>query len=324
MLVTMVGNYPKVAEDTYGTKLIGTLGKWQRRELSDDQLEALCRDLTRAVIKEQEAAGLDLLTDGQIRWEDLVTPIARGLQGFEINGLTRWFNNNVYYRRPVLIRPPVWTRPILVEDYRFAAGCTKKSLKAVLPGPYSFVKLSEDRYFKSERRFVLKMAELLNQEARALERAGAAFIQFDEPALCLGKPDAALAIRGLGEALRGLRATTAVVTYFGPPDGCLPALERSAATVIGIDVVSEPKGAVAALRRLRTRKALALGCVDARNTKLESMDDLRELIRLARTVVPDERLYVSPNCGLEFLPHEQALAKLRRLAQAAGRGRRVL
>ena len=94
MITTTIGNYPKVG-GSYGTKLIGTITKWQRRELNAQQLEQVHREITRAVIREQEEAGLDLLTDGQIRWEDLVTPVAKHLKGCEINGLTRWFDNNL-------------------------------------------------------------------------------------------------------------------------------------------------------------------------------------------------------------------------------------
>ncbi len=79
MISTTVGNYPKVAEGAYTTKLIGAITKWQRQELSDAKLEATYQEITRAVIREQDHSGVDLLTDGQIRWEDLVTPVARGL-----------------------------------------------------------------------------------------------------------------------------------------------------------------------------------------------------------------------------------------------------
>ena len=95
MICTAVGSYPKVAERAYSTQLIGAIAAGQRGELSDQELEEAHRDITRAVIREQELAGLDVLTDGQIRWEDLITPIAKGLEGFELNGLSRWFDNNV-------------------------------------------------------------------------------------------------------------------------------------------------------------------------------------------------------------------------------------
>ena len=315
MITTVVGNYPKVAEGAYTTKLIGAITKWQRQELSDAQLEETYREITRAVIQEQERAGLDLVTDGQICWEDLVTPMARRLEGFEINGLSRWFNNNVYYRRPVLHKEPVRTGPILVDEYRFAKSCTTKPVKAVLPGPYTFAIVSEDRHYKNPRPCALKLAEILNEEATALAQAGAPLIQFDEPAIGFGRSDNKLAIEALRVAARGLKTKTAVMTYFGSLDGGFEALMRSPIDVIGVDVVSDPK-TLSMLKRSKIKKELAVGCMDARNTKLESIQELQAIFRALRKIVPQDRLYVSPNCGLEFLPHSQALAKLQRLVKA--------
>ncbi len=316
MITTMVGSYPKVAAGSYGTQLIGAITQWQRKELSHEELESAYRAVTQAVIREQEAAGLDLLTDGQIRWEDLVTPIARRLEGFEINGLTRWFNNNAYYRKPVLHKKPVRTGPILVEEYRFAARCTAKPVKAVLPAPYTFGVLSEDRYYKALRPFVMKLAEILNEEARALAEAGAPMIQFDDPALGFGKSDVKLALEALAVATRGVAATTAVSTYFGGVNGALEPLMKAKVDVVGLDVVSEPK-TLAALKRVKISKALAIGCLDARNTKLESVAEVQAIVRAIARLVPGDRLYLNPNCGLEFLPHPQARAKLKRLGEAA-------
>ncbi|PIQ84150.1 MAG: hypothetical protein COV75_03690 [Candidatus Omnitrophica bacterium CG11_big_fil_rev_8_21_14_0_20_63_9] len=316
MITTLVGNYPKVAEDTYSTKLIGSISKWQRQEMTDAQLEDILREITRAVIQEQEQAGLDLLTDGQIRWEDLVTPMAKRIEGFEINGLSRWFDNNVYYRRPVLHKKPVRKGPILVDEYRFAAGCTKKPVKAVLPGPTTFATVSEDRHFKSERRLILALAEIINAEALALAEAGAPLIQFDEPALGFGKPNMALAVEALGIATKGVKSKTAVYTYFGSLNGALSPLMKAKVDVVGIDIVSEPK-TLGALKRTKITKELAVGCLDGRNTKLESVGELHALFNVLKKLVPADRLYINPNCGLEFLPHPQAHAKVRRLAEAA-------
>ena len=322
MITTLVGNYPKVAEGAYSTKLIGAITKWQRKELSDAQLEGVYQEITKAVIREQEEAGIDLVSDGQIRWEDIVTPVARALDGFEINGLSRWFNNNVYYRRPILHKAPVRNGPILVEQYRFAAGCTGKPVKAVLPGPYTFAFVSEDRHYKALRPLAMKLAEILNAEAKALAEAGAAFIQFDEPAIGFGpqsgagKTDLKLAVEALNAAVKGVRAKTAVSTYFGSSDIALAVLLRTRVDVVGVDVVSDPK-ALALLARTNIMKELALGCLDARNTKLESVRELHALFKKVAKRVPSDRLYINPNAGLEFLPHPQALAKMRRLVQAA-------
>ena len=315
MITTVVGNYPKVAEGAYSSTLIGAITKWQRKELTDAQLEQTFQQITRAVIREQEQAGLDVLTDGQIRWEDLLTPIARHLEGFEINGLERWYNNNVYYRRPVLHKTPVWKKPILVEPFRFAAGCTRKPVKAVLPGPYTFARMSEDRFYRSEKKFAMKMAEILNAEAKALEQAGASLIQFDEPSLAYGAPDVKVAVAALNVATKGLKARTAVATYFGSLNGAFAPLMKAHVDIIGVDVVSDPS-ALSALKKAKITKPLAIGCMDARNTKLESVKELQSTFKAIRRLLPNDQWFVNPNCGLEFLPHGNALAKIQRLTEA--------
>jgi 5-methyltetrahydropteroyltriglutamate--homocysteine methyltransferase len=294
--------------------------RWQKQELSNDGLERVFQDVTRAVIKEQEEAGIDLPTDGQIRWEDLVTPLARKVEGFEINGLERFFDNNVYYRRPILTKTPVRKRPIFLSDYLFAKSCTKKPVKVVLPGPYSVVKLSEDRYYKNEKPFLRSIAEILNEEAKTLAQAGAMLIQFDEPALGFGKPPLKQVVEAINIATQGVKAKTALYTYFGSLNGALEHLQRCRVDLLGVDVVSDPN-AIGAIRRQKWTKELALGCLDARNTKLESVTELHALFDVVLKRFPKDRLHVNPNCGLEFLPYEQARQKLDRLGEAVRRYR---
>ncbi len=315
MITTAVGNFPKVAEHGFGTEVIGAINRWQKKELSDEQLEHAFQRTTRAVIKEQERAGLDVLTDGQIRWEDLVTAVAKRVDGFEINGLERWFDNNVYYRKPILHRAPMRKQPIVVQDFVFAKRCTAKPLKAVLPGPYTMVALSEDRHYKNPAPFLRRMAEILNEEAHALAAAGAQWIQFDEPALSFGTPPIKSVIEAINIATKGVTSKTALYTYFGSLNGTLAALQHCRVDLIGVDVVSDPK-AIGAVKRQKWTTEVALGCVDARNTKLESVPELHALFDVIGRVLPLDRLTVNPNCGLEFLPYEQATAKLRRLVEA--------
>ena len=322
MITTVVGNFPKVAKTRYGTRVIGAITRWQKQESSDADLEQTFQEITRDVISEHEEVGIDVLTDGQIRWEDLVTPFVRKIQGFEINGLERFFDNNTYYRRPILVGTPVRKQPVFLSDYLFARSCTTKPIKAVLPGPYTLVKLCEDRYYKNERPFLRSMAEILNEEARSLAQSGAILIQFDEPALGFGTPPTKQVLEAIAIATAGVKAKTALVTYFGTLNGTLASLQRAPVDIIGVDVVSDPK-ALAAVTRQKWKKALAVGCVDARNTKLETVEQLHTVFKAVASLVPADRLYISPNCGLEFLPHEQAHQKLSRLVEAVRRYRKT-
>ena len=320
MITTVVGNFPKVAETGIGTSVMKSINRWQKQELDTDGLDEVLQDVTRKVIQEQERAGIDILTDGQIRWEDPVTAVARELEGFTINGLERWFDNNVYYRRPILHSTPVRKRPILLGQYLFARGCTTKPLKVVLPGPYTMVKQSEDRYYKNERPFLRSIAEILNEEARTLAEAGAVLIQFDEPALGFGKPPWKEVIEAINIAADGVRTKTALYTYFGSLNGGLSALPQAKVDILGLDVVSDEK-TLPRLKNLKWKKELAIGCIDARNTLLESVTELHAIFDLVTKRVAADQLYVNPNAGLEFLPYEQAVQKLRRLVEAVRRYR---
>ena len=318
MRTSVVGNYPKVAEDAYGTTLIGAITRWQKQELTGEQLEQVFEEITTAVIREQEQIGIDLITDGQIRWEDIVTPIARRLEGVEINGLTRFYNNNIYYRQPIIKAKPVRTGPILVEEFRKAKRVAQRPLKAVIPGPITFATLCEDRYFKDEAKLISHLAAILNAEARALAEAGAFAIQIDEPSLAYGRAWPKGALKAIDQVVDGVQATTSLRLYFGGVDGRLPLLLKTKVNAIGLDIVTAPEQ-LAALKKVKLNKIIGLGVVDARNTKLESVKELHAIFEAVKKVVPNERLYVNPNCGLEFLPYEQAKQKLTRLVEAARR-----
>ena len=265
---TVVGNYPKVADGLSKGSIRNTIHQVDSGKLSAGELEEVFRENTRRVLKEQEAVGIELLTDGQLRWDDLVTPFASKIEGFQINGLTRFFNNNVYYRQPIVVAALRYRGPISVEQFRLAKQETRKELKAVLPGPFTFAALSEDKFYQDEHKLVMTLAEILNQEAQALEKAGCAFIQFDEPALVFNKEKIALVLEGIGRVRKGLRAKVALTTYFGDVGGILEDVLDAPVDVVGLDFVSSD-GNLKVLKHKPIQKGLGVGCVDARNTKLE-------------------------------------------------------
>ena len=307
ILTTVIGNYPKIGEGLKTPSVRQAIHRHDQKEIGDEELERVFKENTARVIREQEALGIDIITDGQIRWEDIVTPLAAKIQGFKINGLTRFFNNNVYYRQPIVIDKLVWKSPATVETYRFAKSEAQHTLKAVLPGPFTFAMLSEDTFYKNEKTLVLALGEILNQEAKALENAGAPIIQFDEPALVFQKEKITLALEGLQRAMSGLKVKKGIRTYFGDVEGILDPLLDTDMDFIGCDFVST-EGSRKALAKRKISKGLGAGCIDARNTKLEDPGKLKVLIQELAEKTP--QLYVSPNCGLEFLPYPSVAPKL--------------
>lgn len=323
MLTTVVGNYPKVPNRPRPARLRNAINRFDRGEISLEELRAVEDEVTREVINEQVEAGLDLITDGQIRWEDDQTYVARRLNGVSINGLTRFFDSNTYYREPVVQGPVAWTEPATVADYLFAAEYSPRPVKAVLPGPYTLARLSRDEHYRSLEGCVMAYAEALNHEARALQEAGAPMIQLNEPAILKHRADLPLFQRAVARALEGVGAQRALYLYFGDAEGLYPQLLDLPIDVLGLDFVAGP-GNFEVLKAAPFTKTLGLGLVDARNTRMESVEQIVEGLRRASQIAPLERVHLSPNCGLEFLPREAAQAKLARMVEGARMAKEVL
>ena len=315
MIATVVGSYPKVPNRPRPARLRNAHNRFDRDEISVEELRQVEDEVTIEVLQEQAEAGLDLVTDGQIRWDDEQTHLARKLAGVSINGLIRWFDSNMYYRQPVIEQAVAWREPITVRDYAFAVEHSEKPVKAVLTGPYTLARLSLDQHYGSIEKLASALAEALNQEAKALAKAGARFIQFNEPAILQHKDDFSTFTAASRRLLQGLAAETALYLYFGDADGIYPQLLDLPFDLIGLDFCMGPANEQL-LRRSRFTKKLGLGIVDARNTKLESPEQIGERIRVLGEGLPPDHIHVSPSAGLEFLPREVAQEKLRRLAQA--------
>jgi 5-methyltetrahydropteroyltriglutamate--homocysteine methyltransferase len=275
--------------------------------------------LTRQIIAEQESAGIDIVTDGQAGWPDLLRPFAETMTGFEIGGLLRWFDNNTYYRRPVCVEPVDWHGPCSVDSFRFASSVATHPVKAVIPGPVTFARLSVDEHYHDHERFVLALARVLAQEAFELEAAGARHIQIDEPALLQAPEDLELGKRALdlvGADLNAAEVTLA--TYFGDASSLGPAIFDLPAQVIGFDLVST-RANVDQVKHAPAGMKIQAGIVDARNTKLERVEDALGVIEQITDTVDLSDVRLSPSAGLEFLPREKARAKLERLSEIAQR-----
>lgn len=316
---TVVGSYPKPPAGGGEFRLRKTLHALEKDHATVDDLRAAQDALASEVIKEQEDAGIDVVTDGQVRWDDIVTPFARHMHGFEIGGLLRFFDNNVYYRRPICTGEIDWRGPSSVEAFVAAKNAARAEVKAVIPGPVTFARMSVDDYYGDHEQFVDAIARVLAQEAFELQAAGARVIQIDEPALLSAPEDLQLADRALGVITKELEdVETILATYFGDAKRLGTEIFRLPVGAVGLDLVSGPENQEL-IASAPQDKGIQAGIVDARNTKLEERDELVAWIEDLATQLGTERLTVSPSAGLEFLPREKANAKLVRLAEAAGK-----
>ena len=315
---TVAGSYPKPPDEGRPFALRRALHAVTRGDIGEDDVRRAQDDLVRDVITEQEAAGIDVVTDGCVRWDDILTPFASHMAGFEIGGLLRWFDNNVYYRRPVCVGRVEWRGPASVDGYRFAASEATRPVKAILPGPVTFARLSVDDYYGDHERFVMDIARVLAQEAFELQAAGAPIIQIDEPALPGAPEDLDLAQRALGVVVAELEIETLVATYFGDCKRLGTEIFSLPVGGFGFDLVSGAEN-IGLIEQAPEGRRIQAGIVDARNTRLEDLDDLVMVIEDLVALRGGEALSVSPSAGLEFLPREKARAKLQRLAEAAER-----
>lgn len=323
MIATVVGSYPKIPNRPRPARLRNAIARFDRGDLTLDDLKQIEDEVTIEALQEQADAGLDLVSDGQIRWEDEQTYLARGLGGISIGGMIRWFDTNMYYRQPTIDGPVAWREPITVRDFQFAQKNSAKPVKAVLTGPFTLACLSVDEHYNSVEKLAMAFAEALNQEAKALQDAGATFIQFNEPALLEHKNDYPDFVHAANRVTEGLTAETAAYFYFGDADGIYPQVLDLPFDVIGLDFVMGAQNE-ALLHRTPFTKKLGLGIMDARNTRLESTEQLVERIKTLGHGLPPDHLHVSPNAGLEFLPREVAQEKLKRLADAVRQAEGVL
>ncbi|HVP35819.1 MAG TPA: hypothetical protein VMT04_02375, partial [Terriglobales bacterium] len=205
---TVVGNYPKISSDKKVPNLRNALNQFDQKKISAEKLEEVYKATISRVIQEQEAAGIDIITDGQIRWDDLVTPFTRNIEGCEIDGLLRFFDNNVYYRKPVIKSWMFFKDYTTLGDYKFAKANTSRKLKVVLPGPLTWAKLSLDEHYKDLKNWMTDFSWILKKEAQKLDEEKVEYVQFDEPSLCKFPENLDLVKECLKIVTSGLKAKT--------------------------------------------------------------------------------------------------------------------
>ena len=312
MKTTVTGAYPKISDEHQDLRR--ALHRHDRGELDADGLSGVLDESTRWAIGELDWAGLDVINDGQVRWDDLLAPFARAWNGCERGPLERFYDNNTYFRQPVITAPITSDGKTLVRDFEFARGVARGQLKAAVCGPLTFATLAEDRHYKSLEERTLAVADAIAAEIRGLGAAGATLVDVEEPALVSHPEHFALA-RAAIERLAVASVPLALQTYFFPADTLLDALAAFPVAQVGIDVRSRDTKALERLNALR--QTVVLGIVDARNPRVETESELVGLIEAALRQVPADYLWLAPTTGLEYLPHDVAVQKLKALVAAA-------
>ena len=326
LLTASTGSYPRIGDAPEQQRHRQAYAKWERRELSDEEFERVQDEVTREVIEEQVRAGLDLVTDGQVRWYDPISHFARGLDGCKIGGLLRFFDTNFYFRQPVVIAEVGWRKPIVKREFEFAKGVSKAPVKPVVTGPYTLAKHSIDRRKAGLSTLVREFAKAIAQEVGELAKAGAGLIQIDEPAI-LQNPNEFELLQSALEEIASAKGESklALYTYFGDAAPLYRKLHfKLPVDVLEFDFTYSPR-LPDVIARFGCEKDLGLGLVDGRNTRLESESEVLATLKKILPTVGSERVYLNPSCGLgEYLPRELAFKKLQNMAAIARKAKELI
>jgi 5-methyltetrahydropteroyltriglutamate--homocysteine methyltransferase len=315
---TTVGSFPKPPY------LLEARRKWLRGQIEPEALRELERQATREWIQRQEELGLDVLVDGEMYRGDMVAYFADELEGFAIAGLVRSYGNR-YYPKPVVTGPVGRKRPITVDWFRFAQSLTGKPVKGMLTGPYTIAEWSFNEYYPTRRELVMELARAIHEEAVDLERAGARFIQIDEPAIHT-RPDEDfdLAREAMEVVTEGLSAYTITHVCYGDVPRIYPKMLDLPVHQIDLALKNEDFALLEVFRKHPFTKDIGLGVIDAHSHRVESPEEVLDGIRRSLAVFAPEQVYVSPDCGLKTRTTEEAVGKLRSMVEGARRAREEL
>ena len=338
LLTTVVGSYPQpdwlVDRAALGSRLPPRVRAQEVWRVGPDLLEQAQDDATVLAVRAMERAGIDLVTDGEIRRESYSNRFATALEGMDVENpgvaLDRTGHPNPVPRVTGPLRRP---HPVLERDVRFLRAQTERRIKATVPGPFTMSQQAQDDYYHDEEELAMAFAETVNLEVKDLFAAGADVVQLDEPYL-QARPEKArrFALPAINRALSGAPGTTALHTCFGyahvvhsRPHG-YPFLEELAE--LQVDQVSleaaQQQVDLSVLRAL-PGKAFVVGVLDlADESPVESVDTVARRIRSALAHVDPNRLLLAPDCGMKYLPRQTAFEKLRAMVQAAAVVRREL
>ena len=275
--------------------------------------------ITREVIETQTRAGLDLVTDGLVRRQDPISHVAGRLEGVTLGEARAGFpGSGATYRTPIVASEVAWRRPILSEDYLFAREGSPKPVKPVLVGPYTLARVSEDRAYDDPMALAMGLAIALNLELRALQSAGAAWLQIDEPAILQAKEDFPLFTR-LWEVLgRGVTATLCLHLEGGDVADLYPGIARlKRLGCLSLECVGGKANlSLLGSAPLPETLKIGLGLVDGRTLRVETPGEILETLRSSPGLPPAGNILLGTATDLGALPPEIAFAKLQSLARA--------
>lgn len=311
IIPTAIGGYPR---PDWFKEYLKNLGGLQKDGTGEIEKTEYRKALTE-ILSEQRNSGIKLFTDGQLTWQDFLCHLCTRIDGFEMTGLIRYFDNNVYYRMLKAKSRLMRKKDILVEEFKSAYEI-QPEIKAVL-SCFTLAELSKNEFYKDKKEFVMDIAGIMNQEAKKLAENGARYIQIDEPSLLYAnKDDLRIAREAIDAIRKGVKTKFFLATYFTDADKIFPEILDFNIDVLGLDFVEGYEKNLKLLKEYKVEKEIQAGIVDGRNTKIENPADVKRKLEKIESALNTEILYVSPNTGLEFLPYIKASEKLRAMCDS--------
>ena len=326
---SLVGSYPQpdwLIDRARLSKMVPRVRMQDLWRVSARELESKQDEATLIAIRDQERAGLDIVTDGEQRRESYSNCFATALEGVDTENPGSTINRS---GKPIPV-PRVTGRikrkyPVEVRDMQFLRANTTRTVKMTVPGPFTMSKQAQNEFYKSDEEMALDYAAAVNEEIKDLFAAGADIVQIDEPWM-QQHPDKAreYGLKALNRALDGVTGTVAVHLCFGyaavvhekPPGySFLPELEGSKAAQVSIEA-AQPKLDLQVIEKLPS-KTIILGVIDLSDPTVETPEVVAARIRKALPHHPAERIVIAPDCGMKYLPREVAFGKMRAMVEGA-------
>ena len=333
---TLVGSYPQPDWLIDRSKLGKYVPRIRAKDLwrvDEAWLEQAQDDATILAIRDQERAGVDIVTDGEMRRESYSNRFATALDGVDIeNPGTHLDRVGKPSTVPRVVGPIRRTRPVEVRDVEFLRAHTTRRIKITVPGAFTMAQQAQDDHYKDEVALAMGYAAAVNQEIKDLFRAGADIVQIDEPYMQSSAAKARqFGVDVINRALEGVTGKTALHICFGyaalvhqrPPGySFLAELEGASVRQISIET-AQSKLDCAVLEKLPS-KDIILGVIDLSTHEVETPDTVAQRIRRGLAHVPAERMIVAPDCGMKYLPRDVAFRKLEAMVEGAAIVRREI
>jgi 5-methyltetrahydropteroyltriglutamate--homocysteine methyltransferase len=327
---SLVGSYPQptwlIDRDKLAKQMPPRVRASPLWRIDSDYLVEAQDDATLLAIRDQERAGLDIITDGEVRRESYSNRFATALAGLDLdNPAAIPSRSGQVIQVPRIVGEVRRMYPVQVRDIQFLRANTDRKVKITVPGPFTMSRQAKDEYYQDEEALALAYAAAVNEEIRDLFHAGADVVQVDEPYM-EAYPEKArtFGVRVLDRALRGIDGTTAVHICFGyaalvkgRPSAYSFLAELAQSTVHQISIETAQSHLDYSVLRRLGKKTVILGVLDLSTQEIETPDFVASRIRGALTYIEAERLVIAPDCGLKYLRRDVAVGKLEAMVQGA-------